>query len=80
MRSRTKFGYDRFSRFDVYLIQTNRQTGKVFRQKIYMKLKHIYNFIPAPEKKIIIDTSLFMVIKCSQNHNFSTESYNFILF
>jgi len=29
VRSHTKFGPDRFSRFDVYWIQTNRQTDKL---------------------------------------------------
>ena len=28
VRSHTKFGPDRFSRFDVYLIQTDRQTDR----------------------------------------------------
>ena len=29
MRSQTKFGPDRFNRFDVYRIQTNRHPGKL---------------------------------------------------
>ena len=34
VRSHTKFGHNRFSRFDVYLIQTDRQTSVKYLQNV----------------------------------------------
>ena len=52
-RSHTKFGPDQFNRFDVYWIQTNKQTNK----QTYRQAKFIYRFwnykfkLPKPDKK-----------------------------
>ena len=55
VRSHEKFGPDRFSRFDVYWIQTNKQTDKpnlyidlIYRSKIYLfekPIKNVYSYM-----------------------------------
>jgi len=71
VRSHTKFGQDRFSRFDVYWIQTNRQTDKLnlyidrYYQFIIQSKKQIYiyiygkksKFFPFPKKMIFFIVS-----------------------
>ena len=53
MRSHVKFGPDQFSRFDVYWIQTDRQTNKAYIEIciefIYVDINKVkYRGIPYP--------------------------------
>ena len=47
VRSHAKFGPDRFSRFDVYWVQTNKQSNKkqTGKQSIYIFIKNIFRTV-----------------------------------
>jgi len=61
MRSHTKFGPDRFSRFDVYWIQTNKQTPKhPDKPNLYIdSAKQKYQSVIYPE---VISTTEYVTI------------------
>ena len=53
MRSHTKFGPDRFSRFDVYCIQPDKQTSKVYIEIVlFLSFKQIFPGTLSRKKKL----------------------------
>ena len=58
--SHKKFGPDRFSRFDVYWIQTNKQTDR--QAKFIYRFIALFSFLDLILKKSVADQTIFRTV------------------